>query len=345
MQSSLLAAFSADGFGFTVFGLEIRYYALFIVSGMILAAVLSALLMKRRNMSSDFIYLLFIVCIPTAIVGTRLFYVLTDEGSTIADFFNFKDGGLSITGGVIGGVLAGFVVCLVKKVDFLRAADCVVINILIAQALGRWGNFFNAEVYGGVVTNPDLQFFPFAVPIVDGLSGIDAFGVEGAVWHYAFFFYEMVFNLIGWAILFTFTWFRKSKPNGLSVCLYFVWYGTVRSVMEPLRDPQFILGAGGIPWSLVFSILMVGLGVAAILALLIVNYMREGAFIGSRKGDPCGITQFIKAYKDEEPYYSKINMLGHLYPPKPPKEGKKKGKSVEEERTEQGPPPEEGGKQ
>lgn len=327
MSNSLLAVqFGANERGIILFGFEIYYYAICIVCGMILAAVLSALLMKRRNMSPDLIFLLFVVCIPTAIIGARLFSCLTDPNLGIGAFFSFRDGGLSITGGVIGGVLAGFVVCLIKKVNFLRAADCVVINILIAQALGRWGNFFNAEVYGGVVEDPALQWFPFAVPIssLTNVYGIGSFSDPNATWHYAFFFYESVINLIGWAILFTFTWFRKSKPNGISTCLYFVWYGTVRSVMEPLRDPEFILNAGGVPWSLLFSILMVGLGIAAILLLMIFNFRREKAFIGSRVGDPCALTNYMTPYKDDKPYYSKINMFGDKYPPKPVREKKEK---------------------
>ena len=233
---------------------------------------------------------------------------------------------MSITGGVIGGVGAGFVVCLIKKVNFLRAADCVVINILIAQAMGRWGNFFNAEVYGGVVSDPSMQWFPFAVPIVKGMSGVQAFSAPNATWHYAFFFYEMLFNLIGWALLFTFMWYRKKKPNGLATCLYFVWYGAVRTVMEPLRDPEFILNKGGIPWSHVFSILMVGLGIAACMVLMILNFIKEGSFVGSKRGDPCGITNYLTPYKNDVPYFSKINMFGGNYPPRPPKEERKKKK-------------------
>lgn len=318
-----------DGRGIYIFGLEIYYYALCIVAGMLVAATLSALLMKRRNMSPDFIFLLFIVCIPTAIIGARLFSCLTDESLGIARFFDFRDGGMSITGGVIGGVGAGLVVCLIKKVNFFRAADCVVINILIAQAMGRWGNFFNAEVYGGVVNDSALQWFPLAVPISPGLSGTQAFSDPNATWHYAFFFYEMLFNLIGWALLFTFMWFRKKKPNGLATCLYFVWYGAVRTVMEPLRDPSFILNKGGIPWSHVFSVLMVGLGIAACMLLMIFNFLKEGSFVGSKRGDPCGITKYLTPYKNDEPYFSKINMFGGNYPPRPPKEERKKKKKEE----------------
>lgn len=328
MNSALLAdtvMFGANSRGIIIFGFEIYYYAICIVCGMIGAAALSALLMKRRNMSPDLIFLLFVVCIPTAVICARLFSCLTDPNIGIQNFFRFRDGGLSVTGGVLGGVFAGFVVCRIKKVSFLRAADCVVVNILIAQSLGRWGNFFNGEVYGAEVTNPALQWFPFAVPISHfaGAGGIDGFSDPNATWHYAFFFYESVINLIGWAILFTLAWKLKKKPNGILTCSYFVWYGTVRSIMEPLRDPEFILDRGGVMWSELFSILMVGLGICAILVLLILNFRKEGAFFGSRTGDPCGISEYMTPYKDDEPYYSTINMFGDKYPPAPPK--KKKG--------------------
>ena len=329
LLSNPLFGICSDGRGIYIFGVEIYYYALCIVFGMLLAATLSALLMKRRNMSPDFIYLLFIVCIPTAIICARLFSCLTDPDLGLKRFFEFRSGGLSIIGGVSGGVIAGLVVCKIKKVEFFRAADCVVINILIAQAFGRWGNFFNAEVYGAEVTNPAMQWFPFAVPIVPGYSGTQAFEhLEIATWHYAFFFYELCVNMVGWALLFSFAWFHKKKPNGLPTFLYFAWYGILRTVLAPLRDPEFILSRGGVPWSLVFSVLMIGLGVGGCLALMIYNFKKEGAFLGSKTGDPCGITMYLTPYKNDEPYFSKINMFGANYPQRPPK--KKKGEAAEE---------------
>ena len=341
MASSLLAAsFGANNRGIIIFGFEIYYYAICIVCGMIGAAALSALLMKRRNMSPDFIFLLFVVCIPSAVICARLFSCLTDPNLGLARFFEFRDGGLSITGGVLGGVLAGFVVCRIKKISFLRAADCVVINILIAQALGRWGNFFNGEVYGAEVTDPAKQWFPLAVPIspnASSVGGIGGFSDPNATWHYAFFFYESMVNLIGWAILFTLAWKFDKKPNGVLTALYFVWYGTVRAVMEPLRDPSFILDRGGVMWSEVFAILMAGLGVCAVLALLILNFRKEKSFFGSRVGEPSGICEYLTPYKDDPPYFSKINLYGAKYPPAPPKQpkGKKKDGGAED-----GPPAE-----
>ncbi len=326
MLSSLLAEtpfFGANERGIILFGFEIYYYAICIVCGILLATFLSALLMKRRNMSSDFIFTLFIFCIPSALICARLYYCITG-GLNISQWFSWnsiRNGGLSVIGGVLGGVGAGVIVCLVKKVNFFRAADCVVVTILVAQAMGRWGNFFNKEVYGAEVTDPALQWFPFAVPVSPSPSvyGIGSFSDPHATWHYAFFFYEMLLNLAGFAILYTAAWFWDKKPNGLLMCGYFVWYGLVRSAMEPLRDPKYILDGGGVPWSLVTSVLMAVGGLAGIGVLLFLNYRKEGAFIGSKKGDPCGITEYLTPYKDDVPYYSKINMKGANYPPKPAK--------------------------
>ena len=337
MQTLLLAKdgplFGINERGIILFGFEIYFYAICIVAGMLLAAYLSSLLMRRRNINPELILTLFIVCIPSALVCARLYYCITD-GMHISQWFEWdsiRSGGLSILGGVMGGVLAGLIVCLIKKIDFLRVADCVVLNILVAQAMGRWGNFFNKEVYGAEVTDPAFQWFPFAVPVSPsgGIYGIGSFSDPGSEWHYAFFFYESCINLIGWALLCYAAWKWDKKPNGLFVCAYFFWYGLVRSVMEPLRDPAYILNGGGIRWSFVTSLILMVLGLIGAGVLLYLNYRKEGAPIGSKTGDPCGITAYIKAYKDDVPYFDKVNLLGANYPPAPPKE--KKGKTSEEE--------------
>ena len=297
--------------GFYFFKLPIHYYALCIITGMVVAAVLSALMMKRRNMSPDLIYTLFIFCIPTAIICARLYYCIT-KPVPFDHWVKIWEGGLSVIGGVIGGVTAGLVVCVVKKINFFRAADCVVVTILFAQAIGRLGNYFNQEVFGAVVTDPAQQWPPFAV-------WIEARGE----WHYAFCFYEMFFNLIGFGLLYCAAWFWNKKPNGVFTFAYFLWYGMVRSVMEPLSDPSDILSDGGIPWSLVTSILYVLFGAVGIGVLLYLNYRKEGAIFGSKRGDPCGITEFLSPDPDEKPYFSKINVLGANYPPKPLKEGER----------------------
>ena len=266
MTYSLLA----DNPGITIFGFKIYAYALCIVSGMIAAFFLISLLFKRRNMSSDLFMTYFCVTLPIAIITTRLFYCITD-GMPINEWFSMKsirDGGLSIIGGILGGVFGVALVSYIKKVNFFRAGDCIVVGLLLAQAMGRWGNFANQEVYGAEVTNTALQCFPFAVYIHKGGSCLETFtltfskwfgfdaGITGGTWHYAFFFYESLANLIGALLIFLFVWKNPKKPNGVATAWYFMHYGAVRSIMEPLRDPNYILSGGGVPWSLVFSLLM-----------------------------------------------------------------------------------------
>ena len=329
LLSNPLFGVAENGRGIYVFGLEIYYYALCIVTGMICAAVLSGLLMKRRNMSPDLVFTLFIFCIPSALICARLYYCIT-KPLPIQEWFDVRGGGLSIIGGVIGGVTAGLVVCLVKKISFFRAADCVVITILFAQVIGRLGNYFNQEVFGQPVTNPAHMWTPFAVYIQ---AGNPPGAPEG--WYYAFCFYEMFVNLIGFALLYTAAWFWNKKPNGVFTFAYFLWYGIVRTVMEPLRYEGDILKGGGIMWSLVTSILFIVFGAVGIGVLLFLNYKKEGSLIGSKKGDPCGITKYLTPNKDETPYFSKINMLGANYPPKP-----KKGEEPAEKEEEAEKPPE-----
>lgn len=283
---------------FTIFGIEIYYYALIIVSGMAIAAFLSGLLMKRRNASSDLVYLFFIVCIPSAIICARLYWCIT-AGKPFSEWINIRDGGLSILGGLIGGIGAGLIICLIKKIDFLRMADCVLPTIPLAQAIGRWGNFVNGEVYGHVVTNPNLQWFPMAVEI-------------GGKWRYALFFYESVINLIWFSVLFTLAWKMTKKPNGFLSGLFVLFYGVLRTIMEPLRDSQFILGGTENMHSQITAICMIVGAVIYLGVLLLVNYKKEGALFGSKRGDPCGITAFLPSGKEDVPD-TKINLMKHLY--------------------------------
>lgn len=292
-----------------LFGTKIYWYAIIIVIGMIVAFGVISVLFKRRNMSPDLFLTLFCICLPIAIVCTRLFYCITSS-MPIEQWFDFesiRNGGLSIVGGIIGGALSILVVCLVKKINFFRLADCVIVGVLLAQSIGRWGNFVNQEVYGMEVTNTALQFFPFAVYIE----------AEGA-WHYAFFFYESLVTFTAAVLLFINAWKNGRKPNGVNSACYLITYGLTRTIMEPLRDPTFILGkeqsADGIPWSMVFSILLLVAGVAMLAIILLLNKKKEGKYFGSAVGEEYGIADFIRDNKDETAYLSSVNMMCAVYP-------------------------------
>ena len=276
-----------DPVAFTVFGVEIRYYAIMIILGVILALIAVSFLFKRRNIPVSWVLDLLLCVLPLGIVGARTFSVVTDPGTSIAEWFTgFRDGGLSITGGIIGGALGVVLFCLIHKINFLRVADCLVPGLILAQAIGRWGNFFNQEVYGGEVTDPSMQWFPFAVYIER----------EGA-WHYAFFFYEMLTNLLIFALLYVLMWKFKKRPHGLSMCGYFFGYGLVRSIMEPLRDPQYQLGHT-VMISEVFAIIMCVGGFLLAVILIGWNKYKHGSFFGSKDGEPLAI--FPVYYTKEE---------------------------------------------
>jgi phosphatidylglycerol:prolipoprotein diacylglycerol transferase len=325
MLSNLL-----DGPGITIFTYKIYAYAIIIVCGMAAACLIISTLFKRRNMSADLFLTYFCITLPVALVTTRLFYCITD-GLPISQWFDYdsiRSGGLSIIGGILGGAVSVIAISYFKKVNFFRVADCIVVGLMLAQAVGRWGNFANQEVYGAKVTNSALQCFPFAVYIntTDGGSCWQTFtltfakwfgkstNISGGTWHYAFFFYESIINFIVSILLFINAWKNPKKPNGINLACYLMTYGLVRSIMEPLRDSSYILQGGGIKWSFVVSISMFLIGVGLLVYLLWNNKRKEGTFIGSLNGDPYGITAYIKDNKDEVAYLTNINMMCKIYP-------------------------------
>ena len=348
----MLNALLNDNPGITIFGFKIYAYALCIVSGMIAAFFLISLLFKRRNMSSDLFMTYFCVTLPIAILTTRIFYCITD-GMPLREWFSIesiRSGGLSIIGGILGGIFGVALVSYIKKVNFFRAGDCIIVGLLLAQAMGCWGNFANQEVYGAEVTNTALQCFPFAVYINSGGSCLDTFtltfakwfgfetNISGGTWHYAFFFYESLANLIGAILIFLFMWKNPKKPNGVATAWYFMHYGAVRSIMEPLRDPQYILSGGGVPWSLVFSLSLFVLGAAMMAFVLGRNKKTEGVLFGSLKGDPYAITEYKGDTKDEVPVKNKINIMCSIYPERyadTPEKDKKRKQENGAEKTEE----------
>lgn len=288
-----------------IFGMEIYWYAIIIVFGMMAAFFVISLLFRRRNMSTDLFLTFFVICLPIAIVTTRLFYCIT-AGMPFKDWFNFqsiRQGGLAITGGILGGAASVIGVCYFKKVNFFRAGDCIVVGLLLAQSIGRWGNFVNQEVYGGLVTNEALQFFPISV-----------FIEASNEWHYAFFFYESMVTLLAAIALFLNAWFNPKKPNGINTACYFIIYGLTRAIMEPLRDSSFILNGGGIPWSFVFSLVLLAGGLGLLGYVLINNQRKEGQLLGSKDNDPYGITKFIGDTKTETAYFDSVNVMCSIYP-------------------------------
>ena len=258
---------AVDGVAFSIFGEPIYWYGLIITFAIVLDFVLLTLLCRKYGYDKDMPFDLVLSAVILGIVGARLFSVLFDSTAGIADFFHFRDGGMSIIGGLIGGVIGVGLYSLIKKCNFFMVTDVLAPLVILAQGIGRWGNFFNEEVYGRAVLNEALQWFPFAVNI-------------NGEWHLALFFYESVLNILGFILLICLLKkFRKSY--GITTGAYLIYYGIIRVFLESLRENEFILRLGSLPISQIMSGVMVLVGIAIIITTAILNNRtRKGVEVG-----------------------------------------------------------------
>ena len=253
---------------FGIPGLNIAWYGVIIACGLLLGISLAVTRAKNRGWKSDLVLDFILLAVPLAVVGARLYYVAFEwenYAQNLGDIFAINKGGLAIYGGVIGGFLAAFLFTRAAKFPFLKLIDLVIPSLILGQAIGRWGNFINQEAFGALVTNPGLQFFPFAVYI-------DALGE----WHQATFFYESFCN----CILLTVTLLagRKRPKDGTLLGIYFVGYGLIRAVVEGFRTDSLYL-TGGIRVSQLLSALLVLTGIL-LLVLIRKGVIRTGDYSG-----------------------------------------------------------------
>lgn len=245
--------------GFSLFGLEIKFYGIIIATALLIGVYLSQYLAKKKGLNPDDIIMLALLLVPFSILGARAYYcIFSDSHYTFATFWNIREGGLAIYGGIIGGIIAIIIFATIKKnvKIIFKLFDVIVPALILGQALGRWGNFFNQEAYGNLVTNENLQWFPFAVKIDT------AFGYE---WHLATFFYESLWNIIGFILLLIV--FHKSKKLGTTTGFYLTYYGLGRLWIEGLRTDSLYLGS--IRVSQLLSAILMVIGVT----VLVYNYI------------------------------------------------------------------------
>lgn len=233
----------------------LRFYALFILFGGFVALFLSNYHAKQDKKDFNYFYTIFFIAFPAGIIGARIWYYIANFNTEFASqpfykFFFFWEGGLAIQGGAIGGVLIGIIVALIVKKDtpILRITDYCVPTILVAQAIGRWGNFFNQEVFGHSVTYEAWNFLPsFILDNMQNGSSSMLSGVKlpaGAI-AAPLFLVEGVLNVMFYMIItlgYRAVFKKKHYLDGDQTILYFVAYGFIRLCLEPLRNPAFIMG-------------------------------------------------------------------------------------------------------
>ena len=251
--------FTVNKVAFTVGGLEVRWYGLIIVTGIILAFAYASWRAKQAGIKFDDMIDMAIVVVPLGIVSARLYYVLTslDQYDSFGEAFAIWEGGLAIYGGIFGGILGIFIVSKWKKIKFTQALDCIAPAVMIGQLLGRWGNFFNGEAYGATPAEGSLLYFM-------------RMGLQHENWSKEYFYqptflYESLWNLTGFIIINAL--YKKKKFDGQIALMYMTWYGFGRMLIEGLRTDSLYVGPFRISQLVGFLCFLFGLAALIFLSI------------------------------------------------------------------------------
>ena len=217
---------------------EIRWYAVLILIGAIVGIIIAEFQCKKKGIDKNDIFDLAFYMILVGILCARLYYVLFNLSSyhSFMDVIAVWNGGLAIHGGIIGGAITMLVFCKKKKLSFLKVADITMPSVIIAQAIGRWGNFFNSEAHGSKVSLEFLQNLHLPDFIIKGMH------IDGVYYHPTFL-YESIWCLLGFVLLILLANLCKKMKDGQITCIYFMWYGLGRFFIEELRTDSLMLGS------------------------------------------------------------------------------------------------------
>lgn len=286
--------FTVNPVAFSVGGIEIRWYGIIIVLGIIAGFSYAAFRAKQSGLSLDDMLDYVLVALPLGIICARLYYVVFfNDGSykTFYDVIAIWEGGLAIYGGVLGGLLGMFLVSRHKKNKFRAVLDCFAPGVMIGQIFGRWGNFFNAEAYGTL----DHIDFPFIGRIFTPhfeenypLRMVIENEFVGKIAVHPTFLYESVWNLLGLLLIHLF--FNRKRFDGEVTLWYFAWYGFGRFFIEGMRDDSLMLGSFRVSQILALVLF------AASIVLIVIGSKKAKKNAGILDGY---ITQFEKSDKTD----------------------------------------------
>lgn len=214
---------------FQIFGFSIYWYAVIIVTGMVLAVWYAIRMFPKKGLEQDDLFNMFLIALPTAIICARAYYVIfswNDYKDNLWQIFNIRGGGLAIYGGVMGAAAVVLLYCSRKKISFAKVFDILAVGLLIGQAVGRWGNFVNAEAFGDPSRPTNL---PWAMTIL---------GVAENV--HPTFLYESLWNAAGIILLLLYQK-KLQRADGELFLTYLLWYGLGRVWIEGLREDSLML--------------------------------------------------------------------------------------------------------
>lgn len=239
---------------FTFLGYEVRWYSVILLVAVMLCIYLVDKEAKKFDVKKDFVFNMAFWAIIFGFIGARLYYVMFSWDyfkSNLIEIPQIWNGGLAIHGGLLAGLLTVFIYCKKYKVRTVRFLDFIVVPLLLAQAIGRWGNFFNSEAHGVATSIEHLKNYHIPEFIIKGMN------IEG-IYYTPTFFYESVICFILFLI---FLFIRRSKyvKVGTMTGFYLISYGILRFFIETSRtDALMIIG---FKVAQLISIIMIVIGV------------------------------------------------------------------------------------
>ena len=275
----------AFSFGF----IKVYWYSIFIFIAILAAYFIISKEAKKKGRDKEFITNLTFYVVVFGIIGARIYYCLFNLDyylSNPLEILKIWNGGLAIHGGILFGGI--FTILYIKKhhLELLKTLDIIVVGVILAQAIGRWGNFFNSEAYGGITTLKALQNMHLPTFIINGMY------ISGK-YRQPTFLYESLWDLIGFIILLIFRR-REYTKVGQITGLYFMWYSVGRFIIESMRNDSLMFGSFKI--AQIVSILLFVLGILLFIYYKIIK--KESRFEHLYKNDK-------KEEKEKQPLFIK----------------------------------------
>lgn len=261
MEKMTINLMAIDPIAFEIGPLQVNWYGLIIVVGMILAIYLGINEGEKRGVSEDFIVDTAFWTLPIGIIGARLYYVLFELDFYLNNpirILYIWEGGLAIYGGIIAGLLTIYWRSKKENIPLLLVTDILAPYVLLAQAIGRWGNFVNQEAHGAEVSRQFLENLMLPEFIIEQMN------IAGAYYHPTFL-YESVWSIIGVLLLVSLRNRKQLLLRGETTAGYMIWYGVGRFFIEAMRTDSLYLGPFRI--SQIVSLLIVIGGLAMIVYL------------------------------------------------------------------------------
>lgn len=269
------------GKSISIGGFSIAYYGIIIAFGMICGYFMAAWQAKRTGQNSEMYLDLALWDIVFAVIGARIYYVAFSWDyykDNLSEIINTRGGGMAIYGGVIAGVLTTFVFSRIRKVSFWKLTDTACAGLLIGQIIGRWGNFFNREAFGGFTDNLLAMQIKMSDVLQSNINKDitkDIVTVDGTkyIQVHPTFLYESLWN-IGVLLIILFMTKRK-KYDGQLFLIYILGYGAGRFWIEGLRTDQLLLFNTGIPVSQLLSATMVVVSGGVLIFKAVKSYKKK----------------------------------------------------------------------